>query len=118
MLLPLTCTDAKEGTPVKSLPVLVNADGLPLGVNLSKARDTIALDGQVLVSLPTAANDTLILKVTALDERCLYTFSSFCVIKGSISDYVYQVTVIDDDKGQGFVNLCGDNLVSTYFITI
>lgn len=115
--------DAGAGgrTSVKSLPVLVNADGLPLGVSFSEARNIITLDGHVLVSLPTAPNDTLTLKITAL-EGYLHAFSSSHVVGdgllvGSTRDCVYQVTVIGDARGQGFTNLC-DNLVSTYIITV
>ena len=101
--------------------MIVNADGLPLGVSFSEARDIIALDGHVLISLPTAADDTVILKITALGGY-LHTLSSSRVVgeellAGSTSDCVYQVTVIGDDKGQGFANLC-EKLVSAYIITI
>ena len=101
--------------------MIINADGLPLGISLSQARDIIALDGHVLISLPAASNDTLILKITAV-EGYLHTFISSRVVgeqllAGSASDCVYQVTVIGDSKGQGFANLC-DNLVSIYIMTI
>lgn len=96
--------------------MIVSADGLPLGVSLSEARDVVALDGHVFIALPAADNDTLLLKITALKGLLDTSFVSSHVIGeqllvGSTSDCVYQVTVIGDTQGKGLVNLC-DNLVS------
>ena len=96
--------------------MIVSHDGLPLGVNLSEARDTIALDGHVFVALPLAANDTLMLKITPLEGLIGESFVSSRLvgeetIEGSTRDCLYQVAVIGDNRGEGLVNLC-DNLVS------
>lgn len=108
---------ADDGVPVTSLPVIVNADGRPLGVSLSEARHIVALDGRVFVALPpAAANVTLTLKITPLEGLIEASFISSRLvgeelIVGSTSDCLYQVTLVDDNEGQGLVNLC-DDLVS------
>ena len=108
--------DSSGKAPVKSLPVLINADGIPLGVSLSEARHVIALDGHVYMVLPTVANDTLTLKLTSIEGLLHASFVSsrvfgHQVVAGSTIDCLYQVTVVGDDKGQGLLNLC-DNLVN------
>ena len=106
------------GVPVISLPVIVDADGLPLGISLSEARHIVALDGHVFVALPAAANVTLMLKISAPDGLIDASFVSSRLVgkellKGRTSECVYQVTLVGDRGGKGFVNLC-DNLVSIY----
>ena len=107
---------AAEGFPVKSSPVIVNEDGLPLGVSLSDARHLVALDGQVFVALPAATNVTLLLKITPLEGLLDASFVSSRLVGeemsvGSTFDCLYQVTVVGGNGGQGLVNLC-DNFVS------
>ena len=114
----ITCfvyTDAGEGTPV-SLPVIVNGDGLPLGVSLSEARHIVALDGHVFVALPATANITLMLKISPIEGFIDASFISSRLVGeellvGSTSDCLYQVTLVGDNEGQGLVNLC-NSLVS------
>ena len=98
--------------------MIVNADGLPLGVSLSEARHIVALDGHVLVALPAAANVTLMLKITPIEGLIDASFVSSRlvgeeVVVGSTRDCLYQVTLVGDNEGRGLVNLC-DNLVSIY----
>jgi len=87
-----------------------------LGVNLSEARDIIALDGYVIVALPVAANNILMLKIAPLEGLIDEAFVSSQLVgeemlEGSTRDCLYQVSVIDDNRGEGLVNLC-ENLVS------
>ena len=107
---------ADDGVPVTSLPVIVNADGRPLGVSLSEARHIVALDGRVFVALPAASNVTLTLEITPLEGLIDASFVSSRLVGeelvvGSTSDCLYQVTLVDNNEGRGLVNLC-DNLVS------
>ena len=111
---------ADDGVPVTSLPVIVTADGRPLGVSLSEARHIIALDGRVFVALPAAANVTLTLKITPLEGLIDASFVSSRLVGeepvvGSTSDCLYQVTLVDNNEGRGLVNLC-DSLVSIYIM--
>ena len=100
--------------------MIVNGDGRPLGVSLSEARHIVALDGHVFVALPAAANVTLTLKITPLEGLIDASFVSSRLVGeelvvGSTSDCLYQVTLVNDDEGQGLVNLC-DSLVSIYIM--
>ena len=103
-----------------SLPIIVDADGHPLGISLSEARHIVALDGHVFVALSTAANVTLTLKITAPDGLIDTSFITSRLmgkelLTGSTSECLYQVTLVGDNGGQGIVNLC-DNLVRVYIL--
>lgn len=91
--------------------MIVNDDGLPLEVALSEARDIIALDGHTFVALPVTANDRLMLKITPLRGLIDKSYITSHVVGeelvvGSMSDCLYQVTVVGDNEGQGLLNLC------------
>lgn len=103
--------DTDDGTPYKSVPVIVNDDGHPLNVSLSEARDIVMLDGHVLITLPVTAGNTLLLKIAPLEGLIDTSFVSSHLLgeellAGSTRDCLYQVTVINDNAGQGLINLC------------
>lgn len=99
----------------RTVPLIVNGNGLPLDVSLSEARDIIALDGHIHVALPGVANGTVTLKITPLEGLIDESFSTSHLVGEELlveteGSCLYQAAMLGNIKGEGLVNLC-NNLV-------